>query len=61
MALNQTKPLKQHVSLTLDGDIVDKIKLYAEESDRSFSQYINLLLRKHIAMRENRQKSEGEE
>ena len=55
------KPLKKNVSLSLDPAVIETIKLYAEESDRSFSQYINLLLRKHIAMRENRQKSEGEE
>ena len=55
------KPLKKNVSLSLDPDVIETIKLYAEESDRSFSQYVNLLLRKHIAMRENRQKSEGEE
>ena len=58
MALNQTKPLKQHVSLTLDEEVVEKVKLLAEESDRSFSQYINLVLRKHIAMREKKQQSE---
>lgn len=42
------KPLKEKVSITLDGDIVEKIKLLAEEDDRSFSQYINKLLRNHI-------------
>lgn len=61
MSLNQNKPLKQHVSLTLDEEIVTKIKLMAEESDRSFSQYINLVLRKHISARENRQKTEQDE
>jgi len=42
------KPLKEKVSITLDGDIVEQVKLLAEKSDRSFSQYINLLLRRHI-------------
>ena len=42
------KPLKNKVSITLDADIIDKIKELAEEDDRSFSQYINLLLREHI-------------
>ena len=42
------KPLKQRVSLTLDEDIVEKIKLLAEECDRSVSQYINLVLKEHL-------------
>ena len=42
------KPLKNKVSITLDADIIDKIKELAEEDDRSFRQYINLVLREHI-------------
>ena len=42
------KPLKNKVSITLDADIIDKIKELAEEDDRSFFQYINLVLREHI-------------
>ena len=42
------KPLKNKVSITLDADIIDKIKELAEEDDRSFSQYIKLVLREHI-------------
>ena len=42
------KPLKNKVSITLDADIIDKIKELAEEDDRSFSQYINLVLTEHI-------------
>ena len=42
------KPLKNKVSITLDADIIDKIKELAEEDDRSFNQYINLVLREHI-------------
>ena len=42
------KPLKNKVSITLDADIIDKIKELAEEDDRSFSQYVNLVLREHI-------------
>lgn len=43
------KPLKAKVSITLDEDIIDKLKLLAENDDRSFSQYINMLLKEHIA------------
>lgn len=42
------KPLKNKVSITLDADIIDRIKELAEEDARSFSQYINLVLREHI-------------
>lgn len=42
------KPLKNKVSITLDADIIDRIKELTEEDDRSFSQYINLVLREHI-------------
>ena len=42
------KPLKNKVSITLDADIIDRIKELEEEDDRSFSQYINLVLREHI-------------
>ena len=42
------KPLKNKVSITLDADIIDRIKELAEEDDRSFRQYINLVLREHI-------------
>lgn len=43
------KPLKEKVSITLDTDIVTQIKKRAEEDDRSFSQYINMILKNHIA------------
>ncbi|MCI1930234.1 MAG: ribbon-helix-helix domain-containing protein [Clostridia bacterium] len=42
------KPLKVKVSITLDNDIVKELKELAEKDDRSFSQYINILLRKHL-------------
>ena len=38
------KPLKNKVSITLDEDLVERIKQLAENDDRSFSQYINLVL-----------------
>lgn len=42
------KPLKEKVSLTLDGDLLEKLKVLAEDCDRSLSQYINLVLKAHI-------------
>ena len=42
------KPLKEKVSITLDSDIVKEIKDMAEKDDRSFSQYINKVLKEYI-------------
>lgn len=47
------KPLKDKVSITLDVEIVQKIKDLAEADDRNFSQYINMVLREHIKGKEN--------
>ena len=33
------KPLKSKVSITLDEDVIERIKQLAEEDDRSFSQH----------------------
>ena len=42
------KNLKNKESITLDADIIEKIKELAEKDDRSFSQYINLILREYL-------------
>lgn len=42
------KPLKEKVSITLDSDLIKEIKDLAEKDDRSFSQYINMVLKEHI-------------
>lgn len=42
------KPYKQKVSVSLDEDIITGIKELAENDDRSFSQYINLVLKEHL-------------
>lgn len=42
------RPLKEKVSITLDEDVVEKIKMLAEEDERSFSQYINKVLKNHL-------------
>lgn len=48
------KPLKKSISLTLDEDIIEKIKALAEDSDRSVSQYVNLVLKEHLKKNENK-------
>ncbi len=42
------RPLKEKVSITLDSDIVEKIKTLAEDDERSFSQYINKILKEFL-------------
>lgn len=42
------KPLKSKVSITLDSDVIEQIKQLAERDDRSFSQYINMILKEHL-------------
>lgn len=48
------KPLKQKVSITLDEDVIEKIKVLAEECDRSFSQYVNLVLKEYLKKSDKR-------
>ncbi|WP_461819499.1 ribbon-helix-helix protein, CopG family [Blautia stercoris] len=47
------KPLKNKVSITLDEDVIKEIKRLAEEDDRNFSQYINLVLKDWIKRTSN--------
>ena len=42
------KPLKEKISITIDWDVLEALKKYAEQEDRSLSQYINIVLKKHI-------------
>jgi len=42
------RPLKQKISITIDEDILEKVKILAEDNDRSLSQYINLVLKEHL-------------
>ena len=42
------KPLKEKVSITLDSDLLERLRAKAEYDDRSLSQYINLILKKHL-------------
>ena len=48
------KPLKEKISITIDNDILAKLKEKAEYDDRSLSQYINLVLKQHIKDLDNK-------
>ncbi len=42
------KPLKEKISITIDADILEKLKAEAEKDDRSLSQFINVILKKYL-------------
>lgn len=42
------RPLKEHISITIDNDLVEKAKKLAEQDDRSLSQFINIALKEYI-------------
>ncbi|MBR2901290.1 MAG: toxin-antitoxin system protein [Clostridia bacterium] len=48
------KPLKEKISITIDNDIIEKLRFEAEKDDRSLSQYINIVLKEHIREIENK-------
>ncbi len=48
------RPLKEKISITIDNDILEKIRMRAENDDRSLSQYINILLKEHIKQTEDK-------
>lgn len=48
------KPLKTKVSITLDTNLIEQIKKLAEADDRSFSQYINLILKEYLQNKQSK-------
>ena len=42
------KPLKEKISITIDSDLLEKIKEQADYDCRPLSQYINLVLKRHL-------------
>ena len=42
------KPLKEKISITIDSDLLEKLREKANMDERSLSQYINLVLKKHL-------------
>ena len=46
---------KERISITLDAELLEKVRIQAERDDRSLSQYINRVLKK--AVREQSEES----
>jgi predicted transcriptional regulator len=50
--------MKEHASITLDTDVIKRVKDLAAYDDRSFSQYINMVLRRHLNRIEKTEKKQ---
>ena len=48
------KPLKERISITIDSDLLEKLREKADEDCRPLSQYINLVLQKHLEEQEKK-------
>ena len=46
--MGSVKPLKISISLSLDEEVVKKLRILAEEDDRQLSSYVNLVLRNYL-------------
>ncbi len=46
--MEPSKPLKVKVSVSLDEEVVKKLRALADEDDRQLSSYINLVLRNYL-------------
>lgn len=44
--------MKEKISITIDEDIVNKLRSEADYDARSLSQYINLILRRYLETEE---------
>lgn len=49
LSTSSSRPPKVRVSVTLDEDIVREVRRLSDDSYRSLSQYVNLVLRRHLA------------
>lgn len=45
----KSKGRKKNKTLSISGDVLEKMRLYAELDARSLSQYVNLVLKRHLA------------
>ena len=48
------RPLKERITITIDNDLLPVLRDLAEKSDRSLSQYINIVLKNHVNNRKSK-------
>ena len=46
---SKIRTLKERISVTIDSDIIAELRILSENDDRSFSQYINMVLKDHVS------------
>ena len=51
------KPLKNKVSITLDSDIIEQLERLAEQDDRSFTQYIKMILKEYLTQADKKKEA----
>lgn len=49
------KPLKEKISITIDSDILLKLREKSEYYDRSLSQFINIILKDYLENSDERE------
>ena len=55
--MQNARPLKSKVSITLDDEVIQQIRSWSIEEDNSFSRYINRVLKQHIEQKRKSQKN----
>ena len=50
------KPLKEKISITVDSDLLEKLRQKADYECRPLSQYINLILKRFVESEETKKK-----
>ncbi len=53
------RPLKEKISITIDGDLLEALRAEAEKDDRSLSQYINLILKERATPKNQKEDKES--
>lgn len=51
--MDSVRPLKIKISISIDEDIVNRLRTMAEKDDRALSSCINLILRNHLSGTDN--------
>lgn len=46
--MNDMKPLKEKISITVDGEVLKQIRHKADYYERSLSQFINIILKDYL-------------
>ena len=48
ICMENMKPLKVTMTVTIEENVLEKLKEYAEKDERTLSSYVNLVLKKYV-------------